>query len=231
VLELPVLRPDDTSGSVYLYYAMQGQRERPGGYSATAPPAAVGVARSLVPLNCGDWTTRPRRLLVRLRVRDIAFHRALYTLNPNVSDRRWFAWRELIGHGYRPIARDGAVVVLNRKQGGPPPTSPVREPGRDLALFCDNWYPNDGAGRAMAFPHAGLWTYGSGDLRLFMSSPRRLRVRFSVDGLPKFRRIVMRSLQVVPVRLGRAGWHLITLDTVLPNVNGRPEGPRIVAVG
>jgi hypothetical protein len=119
--------------------------------------------------------------------------------------------------------------VLNRSRGGPPPTSPVREPRPELALFCGNWYPNDGGGRAMAFPHAGLWTHGSGELRLFMSSARRLRVRFGVDGTPKLRRIVMRSLQEVRVPLGSEGWHLVTLDTVLPIVDGRPEGPRIVA--
>jgi hypothetical protein len=208
---------------------MQARRERPGGYSATAPPAAAGVARSLSPLNCGDWTTRPRPLLVRLRTSQIAFHLGLFTLNSEVPDRRWLAWQSLIQHGYRPIARDGAVIVLNRRTGGRPATAPVREPKRDSALFCGNWYPNDGNGRAMALGHAGLWAYGSGNLRLFMSSARRLRVRFSVDGLPRFRRIVIRSAQEVRVPLGRPGWHLVTLDSVLPEVNGRPEGPRVLA--
>jgi hypothetical protein len=229
VLELPVFGPQSRYGSVYLSYAMQSRRERPGGYSETAPPAAAGVARSLLPLDCGDWTTRPRALLVRLRAREVAFHLGLFTRNPDVPDRRWFAWQALMQHGYRAIARDGAVIMLNRRTGGRPPTSPVREPGREAALFCGNWYPNDGNGRAMALGHAGLWAYGSGKLRLFMSSARRLRVGFSVDGLPRFRRIVIRSAQEIRVPLGRPGWHLVTLDTVLPAVNGRPEGPRVLA--
>jgi hypothetical protein len=229
VLELPVFFPDVRYGSVYLYYTMQAKRERPGGYSATAPPAAEDVARRLLPLNCGDWTTRPRSTLLRLRARVIAFHRGLYTQNTAVADRRWFAWRALVDHGYRPFARGGAVIVLDRATGGPRPTSPVQEPRRDALLYCDNWYPNDGQGRAMAFPHAGLWVYGSNELRLFMNSARRLRVRFTVDGQSSFRQFVMRSLQEVRVPLPRPGWHLVTLDTVLPEVDGRPEGPRILA--
>ena len=40
LLELPVLPPDAYAGSVYLYYAMQAPRERPLGYSTSAPPEA-----------------------------------------------------------------------------------------------------------------------------------------------------------------------------------------------
>jgi hypothetical protein len=98
-------------------------------------------------------------------------------------------------------------------------------------LFCSNWYPNEGAGRAMAQNHAGLWAYGTGDLQLFLSSARRLRVRFAVDGRTVSRRIVARSLQLVRVPLRRAGWHLVTLDSLLPTVDGRPEGPRVVGYG
>lgn len=47
VLELPVLLPDEFGASVYLYYAMQAPRERPLGYSTTAPPEAERVARRL----------------------------------------------------------------------------------------------------------------------------------------------------------------------------------------
>ena len=47
LLELPVLPPDAYAGSVYLYYSMQAPRERPLGYSTTAPPSAVAAARAL----------------------------------------------------------------------------------------------------------------------------------------------------------------------------------------
>jgi len=47
ILETPVILPDRFDGSVYLYYALQAQRERPIGYSTTAPPEAVRAARRL----------------------------------------------------------------------------------------------------------------------------------------------------------------------------------------
>ena len=47
LLELPSLPPDAYAGSVYLYYAIQAPRERPLGYSTSAPPEAFRVARNL----------------------------------------------------------------------------------------------------------------------------------------------------------------------------------------
>ena len=47
LLEVPVLPPDAYAGSVYLYYSMQAPRERPLGYSTSAPPEAFAVARRL----------------------------------------------------------------------------------------------------------------------------------------------------------------------------------------
>jgi hypothetical protein len=47
LLETPVLPPDAYAGSVYLYYAMQAPRERPLGYSTSAPPEAFRAARRL----------------------------------------------------------------------------------------------------------------------------------------------------------------------------------------
>jgi hypothetical protein len=47
LLELPVHLPDRQEGSVYLHYAMQAPRERPAGYSTTAPPDADETVRRL----------------------------------------------------------------------------------------------------------------------------------------------------------------------------------------
>jgi hypothetical protein len=47
VLERPVHLPELQEGSVYLYYLVQAPRERPLGYSTTAPPVAERVAREL----------------------------------------------------------------------------------------------------------------------------------------------------------------------------------------
>jgi hypothetical protein len=47
LLEVPPLPPDSYAGSVYLYYAMQAPRERPLGYSTSAPAEAFRTAREL----------------------------------------------------------------------------------------------------------------------------------------------------------------------------------------
>jgi hypothetical protein len=47
LLELPVQLPDRQEGSVYLHYAMQVPRERPAGYSTTAPKEADSTLRKL----------------------------------------------------------------------------------------------------------------------------------------------------------------------------------------
>lgn len=47
LLERPVHLPERQEGSVYLYYSMQAPRERPLGYSTTAPPEAEAAARAL----------------------------------------------------------------------------------------------------------------------------------------------------------------------------------------
>ena len=41
----PVFLPEPPEGSIYLYYAMQAPRERPTGYSTTAPPGPTACAR------------------------------------------------------------------------------------------------------------------------------------------------------------------------------------------
>jgi hypothetical protein len=71
LLETPALPPDAYAGSVYLYYAMQAPRERPLGYSTSAPPAAFAAARRLpagarelgVTVVVGYRDGRPVRLL------------------------------------------------------------------------------------------------------------------------------------------------------------------------
>jgi len=115
LLELPVFLPDRHFGSVYLAYAHQAPRERPGGYSTLAPVRADEVARRLRPLGCGDWGGGAESLLRELDVRYVAVHRGLYTENPLVNGRcRAPAVQALRRHGFRPLARDGAVEVFAR---------------------------------------------------------------------------------------------------------------------
>ena len=68
LLELPVYLPDRQEASVYLYYAMQAPRERPAGYSTTAPLEADKQLRELQKSPC--------RYLGALGVRYVATHAA-----------------------------------------------------------------------------------------------------------------------------------------------------------
>jgi hypothetical protein len=223
VLEVPVFRPGIHYGGVYLYYGTQAPRERPQGYSTLAPVRADGVANQLAAINCGDWMGRPGRLLRRLGVTSVVYHGGLYRDNPAAPDTAAFAWRALTRHGYRPQAADGQVVLLTRQGGGEPPRSPVTEPPRDVAQFCDGWLPNDGEGRVTSARHASLWAYSAGgaDLRLFLrADDGPTNVRITVDGRDGLGATVS-SLQETRVPLGDEGWHLVTVD-------GTP-GLRVVA--
>jgi hypothetical protein len=64
LLELPVRLPDRQEGSVYLHYAMQAPRERPGGYSTTAPKAADAAVRALRADPCSARSVGVRYLAV-----------------------------------------------------------------------------------------------------------------------------------------------------------------------
>lgn len=227
LVELPVFLPEVHYGSAYLYYSLQVLRERPGGYSTTAPRSADELARRLRPLNCGDWTTGAGRLLRELQVSAIAFHRGLYTDSTAVPDTAWLAWRGLVAHGWRPLATDGAVTAFARGGAAAPP--PFSEPARSEALFCEGWYAPDARGRQMREGHAAFWVHGAGILRLFLASPRRLAVRISVDGRRHSQPTVFRLGEL---RVGLAGrrWHLVAFDAErLPKVGGKPRGARVVA--
>jgi hypothetical protein len=225
--ELPVFLPDIHYGSVYLYYNQRVQRERPLGYSTTAPKRTDVVARHLQPLNCGDWTTGAGERLRILKVSSVTLHRGLYTANPLLQDTSWMAWRGLVAHGWKPAATDGPVTAFVRGRSTAAP--PFREPARKEALFCEGWFPPDAAGRQMSAGHAGLWAHGPGFARFFLMAPEPLPVTVSVDGRPHTRLVVRK---ITEVRIGLSGprWYLIALDTPrLPIVRGKPRGARIVA--
>src|SRR5919109_3890199 len=59
MLELPIFDPSVDQGAVYLWYDTSSQRQRPSGYSTTAPKAAKRIADRLQRLNCGDWSVAP----------------------------------------------------------------------------------------------------------------------------------------------------------------------------
>jgi hypothetical protein len=207
LLELPVFDPSVHLGSLYLYYDQEARLERPGGYSTIAPDEAARLALRLQPLNCGEWRAGTNELLRGIGVDYIAFHRGL------TGRLGWFAWRGLAEHRFGPIARDGAVTMLQRNAGVAP--SPVPEPQRRI-VFCQNW--NDGRPR---FSHAALWARGR-RLQAVLRSREPVSVSFNSDGRHA-RTIRLDGPERVGVPLGPAGWHLVTVDADRPGTGLRLE--------
>jgi hypothetical protein len=219
LLELPVFDPGVHYGSVYLLYDTSARRQRPGGYSTTAPNASKSLARRLERLNCGDWSGGTAALLERLGVKSIAFHRGLFEKNSAVPDRSAFARRGLARHGWSPRQGSGPVRLYQRSRRRAraplPPAPPV---------FCQGWFGETPAvpGRAMSETHAPFWIYSAGPLRLrFAPSP--LRLRFTVDERPERGPVL---------QLGRPGWHVVTVEApqLLAGANGKKVGARLLSL-
>jgi hypothetical protein len=216
LLELPVFDPDVHFGSVYLWYDTAAHRERPGGYSTTAPKAAKRTADRLHRLNCGDWSEGTADRLANLQVGAIALHRGLYARNPAVPSTEWFAWRSLLAHGWTVQKTAGPVWLFERRRIGLLPTLP--EPPRKEPAFCQGWYADTGSGRYMSEVHAPFWIYGNG----------RLRLRFAPSPLP--RRIAVDGH--AGLQLAKLGWHLVTVDVPrLVRVEGQRRRVGLKLVG
>ena len=151
-----MLHPNVHLGSVYLWYDQIAQRERPGGYSTIAPQAAARLSLRLTELNCGDWRPGDDALLRRLGVSYVAFHRGL------AGETGWFAWRELLDHGFGQVARDDGVTMLERgRSGGSSPVAGA-EQARRLLRGLER--------RLAALPPRRL--LGSRAVRLRLTTPR-----------------------------------------------------------
>jgi hypothetical protein len=206
VLELPVFDPSVHYGSVYLWYDTASQRERPGGYSTTAPRAAKHTADRLQRLNCGDWSGDTATELDRLGVRAIALHLGLYDRVDASGSAAWFAWQSLLDHGWRVQSTAGPVWLFEHRDGGLSTT--LRAPNPTTAVFCQGWYGDTGDGRYMSETHAPFWIHGTG----------RVSLRFAPSDLRP----------TVAVQRGRAGWRLVTVD--VPHLRRLPgENKRVGA--
>jgi hypothetical protein len=165
VLELPIFDPSVHYGSVYLWYDTSSHRQRPSGYSTTAPRVAKRTADRLQRLNCGDWSDDTAGLLDRLGVRAIAFHLGLYK-----DDTAWFALQALAGHGWNVQRMAGTVFLLERR--------PVRSievlpaPNPSVPVFCQGWYGDTGNGRYMSETHAPFWVHGKPNVTFAGPRPR-----------------------------------------------------------
>jgi hypothetical protein len=196
LLELPVFDPGVHYGSVYLWYDTAALRQRPGGYSTTAPKPAKAVADRLERLNCGDWSGNMAGELKRLGVGAIALHRGLYVRNLAVPSSGWFAAQGLLAHGWQVQRTAGPVWLFERGGIG---IAPKRvEPAHSRPIFCQGWFADTGAGRYMSQTHAPFWIYGSGAIQLEFA-PSSLTPRVTIDG---------RSGPA----LRSKGWHLVTVD-------------------
>ena len=210
VLELPVFDPSVHYGSVYLWYDTASQRQRPGGYSTTAPRVAKRTADRLQRLNCGDWSGDTARELERLGVQAIVLHLGLYGRGGVSVRGDWFALQALIDHGWNVQRAAGPVLLLERRPQRSIQLLPAPNPTRPV--FCQGWYGNTGDGRYMSETHAPFWLHG------------KIRtVRFAPSG-PKPR---------VRIHHGLAGWNLITVDVPhLRHVAGQKQrvGARLLDV-
>jgi hypothetical protein len=228
LLELPIFLPDVHFGSVYLYYDMQARRERPLGYSTTAPREADRLARRLLRMTCGDWSGGVAAELTRLGVTTVAVHEGLYRRDPEEATTLPFAVRGLERHGWRAVGRDGLVATYALSGGGP--DAPPLAPGPPV--YCFGWANRVPGvpGRTMSVSHAPLWVYGSGDLRLRVSAPAPLASTFSVDGRVLRTRLVSGPVDV-RVPLGPRGWHLVAVEVphLLPGP-GKRAGLRLLSL-
>jgi hypothetical protein len=196
LLELPVFDPGVHYGSVYLWYDTAAQRQRPGGYSTTAPRPAKLVADRLEGLNCGDWSGDMAGELERLGVGSITLHPGLYINNPAVPSTGWFAARGLLAHGWKVQRTAGPVWLFEQGGAGIAPTR--AEPAHSSPVFCQGWFADTGSGRYMSETHAPFWIYGSGPLQLELA-PSSLSPHVTIDGHGGF-------------ELGSKGWHLVAVD-------------------
>jgi hypothetical protein len=220
VLELPVFDPGIHYGSVYLWYDTAAPRQRPGGYSTTAPKRAKAVARRLERLNCGDWSGDTPGYLRRLGVTTIDLHGGLFVRNAAVPDRIFFALRGLARHGWVAQRSTGPVTTFTQDAGGSTPE--LASPDRSRPVFCQGWYGDTGSGRYMSEEHAPFWIYGGGPVTLRFA-PSSLPRRFTVDEHPQ---------RGPRLQLGKAGWHVVTVDVprLVRGENRKKVGLRLLSV-
>jgi hypothetical protein len=112
LLELPVFRPGQHWGGVYLAYARHSPRERPQGYSTVAEPAADRWAVEHQGLSCG-------RGRVPAGIRYAAVHRGLYRQSGLFAEScPGRAEAMLERSGWRLLRRDGSIAVYQRPRLG-----------------------------------------------------------------------------------------------------------------
>jgi hypothetical protein len=197
VLELPIFqRGKGQFGSVYQYYTLQAQRERPTGY-ALAPEEAFEFTDRFNRLECGAWLQGDREELEQLGIRDLVWHGGLYAQSKTPG--AWFGWEGLRRSGLGVAAGDSVVSLW-----GPAPGAgrvPVEEPDRGEPFLCDGW--EDGA---LALQEGALWLYGSGTAELQLEAPAPTLVSVFADARA-VEPVLVGDRTTITVELPNAGWH------------------------
>ena len=214
ILELPLFDPGIHYGSVYDYYALQAERERPQGYNTLAPQAAYTFAFTYDRISCGVWRPGDQATLDHLGVTSVFLHSGVYQ---QAGDRSaWFAWRSLEEQGWKPSAQGGAVTLFGRGSSAEPP--PIPEPTHDEPVFCLGW--RDGRTTQLQAP---FWLYGRGPFKLTFSSKEPIHVTLSSDSRVVYDdRVVGQS--VARLDFPEDGWHAVILDAASPGLGLGVEG-------
>ena len=221
-VELPLFEPGIHYGSVYLYYATQAPRQRPGGYSTMAPLAPYSYFWSLNRLNCGAGLPEDEQRLRSLGVRYLLFHAGAYE-----QARRpgaWFAWQALQLSGSRAAAEEGRVWLfpLDPDPSTPAQPAPVPEPDRSAPVFCESW-----RGWTMKERDAAIWIWGADDVELELAAPERSEGTILVDGTRRREFTVDGRLTlVIPLQDDR--WHVLLLEVPALFPTDPPQGFELV---
>ena len=198
LLELPVFHPSVNHGSLYLYYDMRADRQRPGGYSTVAPKRAANLALKLESLNCGDWRPGTEELLSRLGVRYITLHSGLFP-----PGQGFFAWRGLNEHGWSELDRGGGIATFTAH--GHATTPPIPHEPATRVVFCPEWN-----GRSPRYRHSAFWIAGAGDLEVDLTSSGPCRTTITIGDKSRSVRVVGRAHLTVP--LAEVGWNLVRIN-------------------
>jgi hypothetical protein len=220
-LELPIFEPGIHFGSIYDYYEIQSQRQRPSGYSTLASDRPYDFFWRYNRLNCGAWLSGDIQRLRRLGVRYVLFQRGAYAQSQRPG--AWFAWEELQRRGYRATARGESVWLFRFRGSGEAArqVAPVAEPPSDEPVLCEAW-----KSWTMRQRDAPMWVHGPARLDLELEAPGSTTIYLSVDGRAPERLQIDRQM-TLSLDIDEPGWHVLLFQ--LPELfdTKPPSGLRI----